>query len=258
MPKNSPEMQSEYQLLFDTCIIKAEKYSFLDSAIDKILAGRNKYETVSGKTGVPWYFIGIVHTMEGGGKFNTHLHNGDSLSKRTIQVPKGRPLTGEPPFTWEDSACDALLLRKLNKIPNWTLPETLYQFEGYNGFGYRLKGIYSPYLWSYTNHYTKGKYTADGIYDPNAISKQAGTAALLRRMAERQLAIIGIADPISQIKNLGVSLKFDPKKYNEKAKELQQLLCSVGQPLKADGFAGRNTSDAFFRVTGKYLSGDKK
>ncbi|PBQ33662.1 hypothetical protein CNR22_18390 [Sphingobacteriaceae bacterium] len=258
MPTNSVEMQQEYQRLFDTCKIKVDKYPLVDAAIDKIVANRAKYEAVSKRTGVPWYFIAIVHTMEGGGKFNTHLHNGDPLTAKTVQVPKNRPATGSPPFTWEDSAFDALILRKLDKISNWTVPELLYQFEGYNGFGYRVKGINSPYLWSFTNQYTKGKYTADGIYDPNAVSKQIGTAAFLRRMAEKQIVVTGDVDPISRIKSLGSNVVYNPKKYDEKAKELQQLLSNVGQPLKADGFAGTNTSDAFFRVTGSYLKGDKR
>lgn len=258
MPTNTPEMKQEYQRLFDSCVIKADKYPLLDAAIDKILANRDKYDTVSKRAGVPWYFIAIVHTMEGGGKFNTHLHNGDPLTAKTVQVPKGRPLNGNPPFTWEDSAFDALQLRKLDKITNWSIPELLYQLEGYNGFGYRVKGINSPYLWSFTNQYTKGKYTADGIYDSNAVSKQVGAAAFLRRMAERQLAITGDVDPISRIKALGSSVMFNPKKYDDRAKELQQLLSNLGQPLKPDGFAGTNTSDAFFRVTGMYLNGDKR
>ena len=258
MPTNTPQMQMEYQFLFDTCAINPTKYLEVDKAVDRILAGKPNYEKVSAITKVPWYLIGIIHNMEGTGSFNGHLHNGDSLSARTKNVPKNRPLTGQPPFKWEDSAVDALQLRKLDKISNWTIPEILFQLEGYNGYGYRTKGIYSPYLWSYSNHYKKGKYVADKVYDPNAVSKQVGAAILLRRLSERQLAVTGENDRITQIKKLGEQVKFDPKKYNEKAEELQRLLSSVGQTLRPDGLAGRNTSDAFFRVTGKYLKGDSK
>ena len=33
----------------------------------------------------------------------------------------------------------------------------------------------------------KGKFSADGVYDPELVSKQAGTATILRRLAEMQV-----------------------------------------------------------------------
>jgi len=38
--------------------------------------------------------------------FKLHLHNGDPLTARTVNVPKGRPKTGQPPFAWGISAKD--------------------------------------------------------------------------------------------------------------------------------------------------------
>jgi lysozyme family protein len=258
MPVKSAQLLAEYQHLFDTCLIKPAKYAAVDAVIKRMSQGRDRYETVSKLTGVPWFFTAIIHTLEGGGKFTTHLHNGDPLSARTVQVPSGRPKTGKPPFKWEDSACDALQLRKLDKVTDWSVPEILFQLEGYNGFGYRVKGINSPYLWSYSNHYSKGKYTSDGHYDPNAVSKQIGAAVILRRSAEQQLAVVGHLDRISKIRSMGGTVVFNLKKYSLQAKELQTALNAIGQPLRVDGFAGRNTSDAYFRVTGSYLKGDNK
>jgi lysozyme family protein len=79
--------------------------------------------------------------------FNRHLHNGDPLTARTVQVPAGRPKTGEPPFTWEESATDALMLEKLDQWEDWSVPGTLYKLEQYNGWGYRLAhpDVKSPY-----------------------------------------------------------------------------------------------------------------
>lgn len=67
---------------------------------------------------------------------------------------------------------------------DWSLARTLWRFEGYNGFGYYPKGINSPYLWSFSNHYTKGKFVRDGVYDPAAVSKQCGAAAMLRALID--------------------------------------------------------------------------
>ena len=56
----------------------------------------------------------------------------------------------------------------------------LYQLERYNGFGYRKRGLVTPYLWSFSNLYIKGKFVADGHFDPNAVSKQCGAALMLK------------------------------------------------------------------------------
>jgi lysozyme family protein len=122
--------------------------------------------------------------MECGFDFSAHLHNGDPLTARTIQVPKGRPAAGTPPFTWRESAVDALTMKKLDRVQDWSAPSMLHLLERYNGLGYRKRGLPSPYLWSFSNHYEKGKFVKDGVYDPNAVSKQCGAAVMLRAVLE--------------------------------------------------------------------------
>jgi lysozyme family protein len=56
----------------------------------------------------------------------------------------------------------------------------LYLLEGYNGFGYRRRGVPTPYLWSFSNIYESGKFVLDGKFDPNAVSKQCGAALMLK------------------------------------------------------------------------------
>ena len=144
---------------------------------------RGRFESVEQSTGVPWFVVGIISLLESGGNFRTHLHNGDSLNGRTYRVPAGRPKFGSPPFTWEESAIDALIYEGLDRWnpSQWYRPEVIaYALEAYNGFGYRSKGINSPYLWSKTNHYVRGKYTYDGYYDPYAVSQQVGGMAILK------------------------------------------------------------------------------
>ena len=252
----TPQMAADYQRLFDGCIIKETKYAEVDALVATIVASRQRYEGITTAVNVPWYFVGIVHSMEVSSKFTGHLHNGDPLTARTVKVPKGYPKTGTPPFTWEASAIDALKLKGLDQWKDWSIPGILFQFERYNGFGYGPKGIKSPYLWSYSNHYIKGKYTSDGVYDENAVSRQCGAAVLLRRMSEKQLAVMGDIDTITNIKVLGAQVNFSTR-YNAQAEELQKLLNRVGLHLRVDGKAARNTSDAYFAVAGKYLKGDR-
>ena len=146
---------------------------------DKIVANRPRYEQVEKATNVPWYVVAVIHSLEGSSNFSRHLHNGDPLTAKTVHVPKGRP-PGTPPFKWEDSAIDALRFDNMTGVAKWTLPVILFKLEGFNGFGYRTKHpeVLTPYLWSFTNHYQKGKFVADGKFDVNARSKQCGAAAI--------------------------------------------------------------------------------
>jgi lysozyme family protein len=49
----------------------------------------------------------------------------------------------------------------------------LYLLEKYNGFGYRLKQLSTPYLWSFSNFYTKEKFVADGVFNPERYPSNA-------------------------------------------------------------------------------------
>lgn len=181
--KSFESLNNEYTSFFDQCRTRPERQQDVDRLASRIRANRARYEAVGGPLGIPWRFIGVVHAMEGSLNFATHLHNGDPLTARTRQVPKGRPATGSPPFTWEESATDALKLDGLDRNTDWSSARMLFLLERFNGFGYRPKGIPSPYLWSFSNLYEKGKFTADGKFDSQAVSKQCGAALLLKALA---------------------------------------------------------------------------
>lgn len=174
----------EYEKLFKTCTVRPEWTGQVKWYCGKLVQYRPRYEVIAIATGVPWWVVGALHAMEGGFDFNTHLHNGDPLTARTVRVPAGMPKSGTPPFTWEDSAIDALRHDRLADLTDWSIPATLFRLERYNGFGSRRKGINTPYLWSFSNHYTKGKFVRDGVYDPEAVSKQCGAAVMLRMLID--------------------------------------------------------------------------
>lgn len=141
---------------------------------------------------IPWYIVGVIHNMEGNCNFKVHLHNGDPLTGYTTHFPAGHPKVGHPPpFTWEESAIESLtVVRHFDDILHWNLPVVLRTIETYNGKAYMNMHRYSPYLWSYSNFFSKGKYIRDRVYDPNAGSKQAGAAVVLKRMEQRGLIYI--------------------------------------------------------------------
>lgn len=182
------DLRPEYDSLYASMVVRPERLASADAVARRLKANEARYRSVADPLGIPWYWVAITHSLEGGG-FSAHLHNGDPLTARTTHVPAGRPVTGTPPFTWEESARDALTMRALDRWGDWSLAGMLYQWERYNGFGYRARGLATPYLWSGSNHYTRGKFTSDGQYSPDAVSAQAGAATVLRRMTD--LGLIG-------------------------------------------------------------------
>jgi lysozyme family protein len=183
----APDFQSiaaEYRANFAVCAPQPITRGSGDVA--KIVANRQRYESVAQKfpNQLPWFVVALLHIMEAEGDFHCHLHNGDPLSARTVHVPKGRP-NGQPPFTWEDSAWDALMCDRFNLVPaeRWAdLAGILYQLESYNGWGYRPRHVRTPYLWAGSNLEQPGKYVDDGVWSPHALSSQTGAAVLLKRM----------------------------------------------------------------------------
>ena len=177
-------MAPRYQRLWDGMHIKAGYDTMFDRAAAKCEAGLPEYEKVFEATGVPPAWTMLTHKMEGDCNFRTHLHNGDPLTARTVHVPRGRPAapprSGHLPYTWEESAEDALRYQGYNKIKAWSLLRFLYLWEAYNGWGYYYHGINSPYLWSFSNNYVSGRYVSDGVWSSSSVSKQVGAAVLLK------------------------------------------------------------------------------
>ena len=171
-------MIPDLKALWDSMVITSHRFA---DPVAAISIAEARYQAVEKNTGVPWQIIGCLHQREGSGDFSTHLHNGDSLRARTVHVPEGRPIDGNPPFEWEFSACDALAYDNLSGLTGWdNIAIALYRIERFNGLGYRSHGINSPYLWAGTNHYSVGKFDADSHFDPTEVDQQPGCAGLLK------------------------------------------------------------------------------
>jgi len=183
-PKFTAALAKEYSDLFNRCKIAPDKMAEVEEVVQRILQYQNRYASIAAQSTVPWYVIAVIHNMECGLDFTKHLHNGDSLKRRTVNVPAGRPKIGQPPFTFEVSALDALEYDKLTEWDDWSIGGICYKLEGFNGWGYRARDINSPYLWSYSNLYTSGKYVADNKWSGTAVSSQCGAAVILRRMSD--------------------------------------------------------------------------
>jgi lysozyme family protein len=266
----SKALRREYQELFDSCEIRPARQASVESIVNRMQQNVQRYQGVAERTKTPWFVVAVTHAMESSLNFRSHLHNGDPLSARTVQVPAGRPRSGTPPFTWEASAEDALAMKRLHLWKDWSVPGMLYVLERYNGMGYRSRGVLTPYLWSFSQHYTAGKFVKDGVYSASAVSEQCGCAVMLRRMAERGLIAFDVAGvpefrfrTAAEVAEEAAAalplLAWAPEEYNPVVEGLQRGLNRLpGIFLRVDGFAGDRTSDAFRRVTGVWLPGDPR
>ncbi len=165
-------VKNSYRQMFKNCQIIPEKRELVDWHLGRIMKGESEYKDVSRMTKIPWYFIAIIHGLEASFNFNSHLHNGDPLSDKTVHVPKGRPEQWLPPSDWSSSAVDAMKFEGFSALNTWSVAEMLYYWESFNGFGYRYvkpEPIKSPYLWSFSNLYTTGKFESDRKYDPSLV-----------------------------------------------------------------------------------------
>jgi lysozyme family protein len=187
-PPFDDTIKAEYRRLYEGCAIKAKYRNAVQADMEQVLKNKPRYDIVEGKTKVRWYVIGVIHNLEASFNFSGHLHNGDDISRRTHTEPKGLPKNWEPPKSasdWEESAVDALTHDRFTGNTDWSLERTLYLLEGYNGWGPRqAHRMHTPYLWSYSESYTSGKYDYDGHWNATLTSDQCGAAVLMKALQE--------------------------------------------------------------------------
>lgn len=173
--------------------LRPEWIAKLDRIIEGIVRNKDRYVAIQDMRagGMPWHLVAGIHERESSRNFTRHLHEGSPLINRTYYIPRGRlPAPKKPPFTWEESSEDALYVLKREDKVDWNdTGKALDAIEAYNGWGYRdyHPDVKSPYLWSGSVRYSRGKYIADGRFDKLAVDKQPGIAAIWARMEQRGL-----------------------------------------------------------------------
>ena len=198
------QVKRGYGNLFNKARIDPEHRRELNGIVERILKYRFQYEQIAATVKCPWYFIACIHIRESSGSFNRHFHNGDPLTARTVRVPAGRPPSGNAPFTFVESAIDALLYKRIDRIESWEIERVLYELERYNGFGYFGRGVNSPYLWSFTNLYVNGKYVADGKFSATAVDQQPGCVAIILMLIEQ--GIVKLESEVDYMQELQAKL----------------------------------------------------
>jgi len=162
-------LEPDYEKLLDTMEVRDNWKGIITAAANRLITHSNRYLVVQTATGVDWELIAAIHEREAGGDFRLDLREGAHIRAAT----------------WEADTINALSeqgvtqLFKNNPKDHAKEEFAVWIAERWNGFGYRWNGYGpSPYLWSGTNHYSKGKYSSDGHYDPNLVDQQVGFVPL--------------------------------------------------------------------------------
>lgn len=142
-----------------------------------------RYQAVANRANVPPALVAAIHWRESTGDFGTYLHQGDPLGKKAVNEPNDIPVMDN----WEDAAVHALSMKDkaatgsaFGLDATTTDAATLAAYaEMYNGTGYHDRGIASPYVYSGTDEYQKGKYVSDGKFSKNAKDQQLGVMVML-------------------------------------------------------------------------------
>jgi lysozyme family protein len=159
----------------------------LDRVAKRLVAAKETYQKVEAKTGVPWPVIAVIHEREASQKWTANLAQGDRWDRKSTHIPRG-----QGPFSsWEAAAVNALKNSSpyIARNEDWSIGNTLAKLEEYNGLGYSRIGRPSPYIWSKSNQYIRGKYIKDGVYSSTTVDIQNGCAPLLARMIRRDPSI---------------------------------------------------------------------
>ncbi len=156
--------------------MKITQFAAIQADAVRVLKSKDRYVAVSRKTGVPIVLLMALNEREDGGRFDCYLGNGEPLNRVTRLVPQGRG----PFSSWDAGAVDALTFEHLCGISDWTWALVAYHAEAWNGWGYRMHGVHSAYLWAGSNVYTGGKYISDGHFDATAMDSQIGVIPLMR------------------------------------------------------------------------------
>lgn len=199
------------------------------------VAHKSIYLNIQERTGVPWVFVAVTHYRESSQNFSTNLGQGDPLNRKTVHVPAGRgPFTG--PNAFADAAVDALVNCAPHAARNtdWSISGLLTTDESYNGLAYANAGVPSPYIWSGTNQYVRGKVMVDhGPIEP-VVDRQLGCAGLI-------LAIMAL-DPTVTFDTQPGTPAIDAEPVYD-AEWVQKSLNSLGATpaLLVDGIIGAAT-----------------
>lgn len=173
------ELRDEYLRNWNRAKINDSDKGKVARGLDIVRPHIEKYNEVASHIDCNIHALICSHYREAGCDFDRQILNGQAWDMKTTIVPKG-----EGPFESFEVSCKRGFDIKPKMEHENNIIDILHFLERWNGWGYRRRGVWSPYLWSYTNLYVKGYYTSDGKFSMNAVNRQLGCASLLIAILE--------------------------------------------------------------------------
>ncbi len=255
MSETFAALAPEYTNLLAQMVINRDQEDELMARAKVILARANQedYASVIAATGVPKLWAMASFERESSSDYRTSPAQGDRWDEVSIHVPRGLG----PYRNWAASAIAAYRIDRLDQVGagNWSWARGCFEGELFNGFGPRLHGRHTGYLWSWSNIYTGGKYIADGVWSAVAIDQQCGMiplmVGLLRldpslALADRAPPALVRPSPLAASPPLVPDPAPAPAGVGLDVRWLQQRLDDLGAspPIAVDGSYGRETRRA--------------
>lgn len=191
---------------WDNMSINPSKEDVLNHTARRLVdpSAKERYIQIETTTGVPWFIIAVIHERESGQDFTRQLSQGDPLNRVSVHEPQHRgPFfnhPNDPPGhdAFYRGALDALIdcPPHASRWHDWSPGGALTLLEEYNGLGYANRGMPSPYIWSFSNQYVRGKYVADGVFSLTTVDSQEGCAPLLKTMMQLD-STIKFGEPVA-------------------------------------------------------------
>lgn len=246
-------LEKNYSELARGAVIVPSREPELARAAASLIKDKGVYLQVEKLTSVPAAALMALAEREMTGNLHCYLGNGQRLTMRTTIVPLGR---GPFPDTTEGfiAGClDALHLDGLDQVAGqpggWSLERFCYESEAWNGWGYRSRGIPSPYVFGATTVQRAGKFIRDHVFSATTMDPQLGTLALVEEIVKQdstlQFADKTVKNPVQggiptiAIQQHPVIGYLNPTWLQQSMNRLRV----AGTPLLVDGNIGRGTAD---------------
>ncbi len=175
-------LRGEYEALLGS--MKITRAADVELVAHRILqpSSLSRYQEVATATKVPATLIAALDYRESDCDPKSALGQGDPWNKVSTHVPRGHG----PFSSWMDAAEFYVRYDHLDElsVAFWSMAYVCWKAEAWNGFGPRNHGIHTGYLWAGTNHYSAGKYVADGVWKASFVDKQIGVIPLIARIGE--------------------------------------------------------------------------
>lgn len=196
-------LEANIDLTAQHALIRPECERLLSLTCARLLHDKQTFLDLQKESTVPAAALMALAEREMSGNLHCYLGNGQRLTMRTTLVPKGRGPFPDTPAGFIAGAMDALTLDGLIHVAamqgGWSRARFCYESELWNGFGYRARGIPSPYVYGGTTVQRPGKFIRDGVYSATVMDPQLGTLAIVEELVKLDPSLAFFDAPVKII-----------------------------------------------------------